>query len=529
MTDDPRGFQLSQTASEPVDLVIIGGGINGTGALADAAARGLRTVLLERDDLAVGTSSRSSKLIHGGLRYLEHLHFGLVREALAERELLARLAPHLVTLRRFLVPVTGGRWQLPYIAAGLSLYDLLGGRRGGRFEALGVKELTRRLPQLDASVVVGGFEYTDGVCDDARMVLAVAETSRREGGEIFTHAEVTGAEPVGNGWEVEVTDRFSGKRWTLKSRAVIDVTGAFGAADPGGGGEASVTASRGVHLVVDGARLTGNRGMTVRVPGRVVFLIPWGRRWLIGTTDVAHHGPIDRPTATAAEVDYLLETINTVLSDDLTRHDLIATFAGIRPLAGTAVGDTSDLSREHRITADGKGFITVRGGKYTTYRRIAAEAVDRAAEHLGVPAPSLTDRLPLVGASTPAVLERTVGELAGDGLDPLEARWLVGRHGLGARKVLDAGREAGVAGRLHPDMPYLAAEAWWAVHRESAMTIDDVLARRTRLAIETVDHGLAAAPLVAELLAPLRGWSGAERDGAIAEYATAAEREYGVP
>ncbi len=514
-------------SAPPLDVVVIGGGINGVGVLLDAVTRGMSGVLIERDDLAVGTSSRSSKLIHGGLRYLEHLDFGLVREALAERQVLVRLAPHLVTLRRFAVPVVGGRWQLPYIGSGLTLYDLLGGRKGGHFEILGARRLVDRFPPLDPSVAIGGFEYTDGVCDDARFVVAVAETARRLGGRVVTQAEARARRHVGSGWEVDVTDRIGGGAVTIRARSVVDVTGAFEANAPLGG--VSVTVSRGIHLVVAGERFTGATGLTVRVPGRVVFVIPWGRRWLIGTTDVTHEGPIDRPFAAPDEVDYLLETVNRVLSERIERSDVIATFAGVRPLAGGGQDDTVSASREHTITHDGRGLVSVRGGKYTTYRLIAAEVVDEVCDYLNLDRISMTAQTLLVGAAPPPVLDDVVSDLVARGLGEVEARWLVGRHGLDAPQVQAVGAEVGLVGALHPDMPYLEAEAWWAIHREGALTLDDVLARRTRLAIETRDHGLAAAPLVARLLAEVHGWTDADIEQAIASYAASAEREYGVP
>lgn len=418
---------------------------------------------------------------------------------------------------------------MPYIASGLALYDMLGGRAGGRFEAFGPGALSQRSGAVDESVVVGGFEYTDGVCDDARMVLAVAETARRGGGEALTHAVVTGIGYTGRAWELEVSDRIGGGSVTVRAKTVIDATGAFEADDAGGGADGPVLASRGSHLVVAGDRLPGSRGMTVRVPNRVVFVIPWGRRWLVGTTDIEHHAPVDRPAATREEVDYLLDTVNEVLASDLTRHDILATFAGIRPLVGDGDRSTSDVSREHRIDHDGRGLVKVRGGKYTTYRLIAAEAADVVAERLGHRTRSTTKGVPIAGAAAPSRLEATVSDLVRRGLSDLEARWLVGRHGVDAPEVIDVGHEAGLDGRLHPEMPYLAAEAWWAVHREGALTFDDVLARRTRLAIETADHGAAAASLVSEILAPVHGWTESDARSATASYLASSGREYGVP
>ena len=526
---DARRQILDEAGAGVLDTIVVGGGINGAGALLDATVRGLDVTLVERDDLAVGTSSRSSKLIHGGLRYLEQLRFGLVREALRERHLLTRLAPHLVTLRRFVLPVTGGRWQLPYIAAGLMVYDGLGGSSGGRFEPLRRGSVTERMPAVDPSAVVGGFEYTDGVCDDARLVLAVAETARRRGGRVLTHAGVSAVARGDGEWLVVVEDGLSGEVRTLRARTVVDVTGAFEPESTRPGPERSVTASRGVHLVLAGDRLPGSRGLTIRVPDRVVFVIPWGRRWLVGTTDEPHEGPVDRPSATSREVDYLLDAVNELLSVDLTRADVLTTFAGIRPLAGAGLSETVEASREHRVVHDGRGMVTVRGGKYTTYRLIAAEAIDLVMAHLGGGRPSTTSGIDLVGAATPGLLDATVHELEVEGLSSLEARWLVGRHGVEARAVVEAGRERGLSGQLHPGMPYMAAEAWWAIHREGALTLDDVLARRTRLAVETADHGAAAAPLVADLLASALGWPVGEHRSAIDAYLGGARAEYGIP
>lgn len=528
MLESRHDLIASLDASRPFDVVIVGGGINGVGALLDAVSRGLSALLVERDDLGVGSSTRSSKLIHGGLRYLENFDFGLVREALGERDRLSRLAPHLITLRRFVVPVVGGRWQLPYIGSGLTLYDGLGGRRGGPFEVFGRKGLIRRFPDLDPGAVVGGFEYTDGVCDDARVVVAVAETARRLGGRVLTQTEVTGFERSSSGWRIEARDRVAGADLTLGARALIDVTGAFEVDASEFRSAGQVVPSRGSHLVVAGDRFPGTRGLTIRVPDRVVFVIPWGRRWVVGTTDVAHHGPVDRPAATSEEVDYLLETVNRVMATDLGRHDVISTFAGIRPLAGDGSEATHDVSREHRVTDHGHGHISVRGGKYTTYRIVAKDAMDVACRHLGVDAASSTGSIPLTGSSTPAVLDGLVARLEADGLDAVAARWLVGRHGTLAPEVLVTGRKLGLEGKLHPAMPYLAVEAWWAVHREGAITLDDILARRTRLAIETRDHGLAAISLAADVLGEALGWDPETRAAAIAAYTESSHREYGL-
>lgn len=522
-----RRRALTDAASATADLVVVGGGINGVGTALDAAARGLRVVLVEADDLAVGTSSRSSKLIHGGLRYLEHYQFRLVREALAERHLLAtRLAPHLVQLERFLVPVAGPWWEVPYVAAGLTLYDLLGGRRAGRFRLLPPSQVGQRIPQLRRGRVKAVFEYSDGVFDDARYVVAVARTAADLGVAVITRCRVEGWQRSnGRVTGVVATDRLSGEPHLFSGRVVVDATGAFEAETSD---NPHLQPSRGIHLVLPRRVIRSEAGMTLRVPGRVVFLIPWGRFWLLGTTDVPHRGPIARPAATSEEVDYLLETVTRLLDVQLDRGDLVAAYAGIRPLVGGG-DDTASISREEAIEEREPGLITVRGGKYTTYQRVAARVVDRAGRLLGGLPPSPTADLPLKGAVPRPAFAAIAQRLQALGMEAATARHLVGRYGSEAEAVARVALDRNLATPVVEGLSYLWAEVWWAVHHEWALGIDDVLARRTRIAFEDPDHGAAAAPRVAELLSEAWGWDPQRRAAEVEEYLRSAAVEYGIP
>lgn len=520
-----RADRLAAAAVGPIDVLVVGGGINGVGAALDAASRGLRTVLVERDDLGVGTSSRSSKLIHGGLRYLQQLRFRLVREALAERQLLTSLAPHLVRLERFVLPMLGSTWEVPYVAAGLTLYDGLGGRRGGRFRLLSSAAVRQQTPALVATDLRAGFEYSDAVFDDARYLVAVAQTAERLGATILTRVEVSGWMRSGERVVgVEVRDRVGGASHELRATAVIDATGAFDADCEG----ANVLPSRGAHLVIPRHRIKSDRGLTIRVPGTVVFLVPWFRHWLVGTTDVPHNGTIDRPAATSKEIDYLLDVANRTLDVGLTRGDVVATFAGIRPLITQPTADTSSASREERIDEPEEGLFRVRGGKYTTYRRIAARLVDRTCSRLGPIPHSATGHIPLAGAAPPRALRAVAEGLVDRGFEPEVARHLTSRYGWEATKLAKRARIEGLDAPLLPGTPYLAVEAWWGVHREHAFSFDDVLARRTRLALEDPAHGEAARAVVGDILASAFSWDATRIAAEREQFSAQAAVEYGV-
>jgi glycerol-3-phosphate dehydrogenase len=533
---DPRRDVLSRLASETFDLVVVGGGIVGAGVLLDAASRGLSAALVEQDDIAAGTSSRSSRLIHGGLRYLEQYRFQLVREALAERARLLRLAPHLVRLEPQLFPLYG----LPivhrsYYGAGMMLYDLLGARRDGGWAGhLGTEQVLDWAPPLRRKGLRGGIVYHDGVEDDARLALAVARTALGRGAVVATRLRATGLLDRGGALDgIEVEDAESGARFGVRATRVVDATGVWMATDehPFGRGP-GVVPSRGSHLVVRRSRIPVTGGMTLRVPGRVVFLVPWHDHWLVGTTDAPYVGLPARPRADAREVDELLATVNRALDVNLSRDDVMGTYAGLRPLVAAkgSVGVTSRMSREHHIERHPGGLVRVSGGKYTTYRVMARQAVDAAlGKAMARDRPSMTANLPIHGALSTTELKRLGDRLGSEDLDARAARALVARHGSEAEAVVELGRSMRLLGRLAGDGDHLEVEVVHAVRSELARSLDDVLARRMRLAVQLRDRGASLAPRVAELVGAELGWDADRQAREVAAYLDAAEREYGVP
>lgn len=521
---EARVASLDALRRERFDVLVVGGGITGVGVLLDARSRGMSAALVEQDDLGVGTSSRSSKLIHGGLRYLEQFRFGLVREALAERATLMRIASHLVHLEPFTVPLHGSPLAVPYLGAGLVLYGMLG---AGFPRYLTPGAAKRAIPALRADRLRGAFVYRDGVEDDARLVIAVARTAIARGGVAATRIRATGLAKGSDGrvTGVQAEDLMAGEAFVIAAETVIDATGATGGA--GGpfahdAGEVRVMPSLGIHIVLDRARIPASGGLTMRIPGRVLFLIPWGRRWIVGTTDHPWDGPVDRPVAPAEQVDEVIGNINMTIDEPITRADVIATFAGIRPLAATSDESTVKASREHVVGSPTPGLVTVRGGKYTTYRRIAADVVDAALGARARVSPSATADLVLVGG-------RSTPPLGTGATDPEALAALVGRYGSEASELLAMGAERGLLGRLHPDTDYLEVEVAWAVERELALSLDDILARRLRLAIETSDHGGSVAGRIADIVGPSLGWDEERKVAEVAAYTASAAREYGVP
>jgi glycerol-3-phosphate dehydrogenase len=535
---EERRRDLATLVDDRFDLLVVGGGIVGSGAALDAATRGLRVGLVESDDIAVGTSSRSSRLIHGGLRYLEQYRFGLVREALRERSRLLHLAPHLVTIQPLLFPLFGPPVATRvFYQAGMTLYDLLGARHdGGWHRHLSVTEVLAHAPAIRRPQLRGGLLFHDGVEDDARYTLAVARTARAEGATVVTRVRADSL-LVENGRVVgaRVHDALGGGDLDVRARAVVDATGVWGA-DPGSplaGGSTHILPSRGAHLVVPRDRIQSDVGLTIRVPGKVVFLVPWPHFWLIGTTDAPYDGPIDRPTAGHDEVDELLAAVNHVLDVDLGRSDVVGTYAGLRPLIAPSAGSTVTASREHRVVVERNGLVRVSGGKYTTYRLMAEQTIDAALGVLGESArnrPSQTATKRLVGAADRADLDRLAGTLAAEyRLEPAVTARLVARHGTEAADVLNLGRECGLLGRLVEGEEHLEVEVLWAARRELAMSLDDVLARRMRLVHELPDRGEEIAPRVAEILAAELGWDETRRQAEVAAFLAEARREFSVP
>ena len=503
-------------ADDHFDVAVIGGGSTGMGTALDATSRGLSVALVEQRDIASGTSSRSSKLIHGGLRYLEHLDFGLVREALSERGLLlTKLAPHLVQPVPFIYPFRHRVWERAYVTAGVAIYDGLaatGAHPLPRQKQLSHRGLMDAFPSLDPDAFVGGLRYYDAGTDDARFVTALARTAARDGAAIATSVRAVGMLRDGDRVKgVQVVDLESGREVGVQADVVINATGVWTddverfVEDP----VRDVTASKGIHIVVPGHRIRASTGLITKTKKSVLFIIPFREHWLIGTTDTPWSLDLAHPAACAGDIEYLLRQANRLLADPLTRDDIVGVFAGLRPLVTGTAGATTQLSREHAITRPAPGMVTIAGGKFTTYRVMAKDVVDIALQERGGAVPqSRTGELPLVGAEGwEALWEGREALATSRGLSLATIEHLLERHGSYAEQVLDLAADRPALGeRLDPDAPYLKAEIVWAAQSEGALHLDDLLTRRTRLSIEVKDRGLAAAEEAARLVAPVLGW-----------------------
>ncbi len=502
-----------------LDVLVVGGGVVGAGTALDAVTRGLSVGLLEQRDFASGTSSRSSKLIHGGLRYLEMLDFGLVREALQERGLLlTRLAPHLVKPVSFLYPLTHRGWERPYVGAGLALYDAMA--MAGKYD-MGVprhRHLTRRqvrriAPDFNPGALAGAIRYYDAQVDDARLVTTIARTAASHGALCATRTQVVGFLREGERVTgVRARDLESGLEFAVRARVVVNAAGVW--TDEiqemvGGRGALHVQASKGIHLVVPRDRIRSESGIILRTETSVLFVIPWGRHWIIGTTDTAWNLDKAHPAASRTDIDYLLDRVNTVLKEPLRHQDVEGVYAGLRPLLSGESEPTSRISREHTVVTPVPGLVIIAGGKLTTYRVMGKDAIDAAAHSLGgaVP-PSITERVRLVGADGYETRSNQSATLArAAGVHRARVDHLLNRYGGLVDEVLALISERPALGRpLHGAEDYLAAEVVYAVSHEGARHLDDVLARRTRISIETFDRGVAAARPAAELMAGVLGW-----------------------
>ena len=526
-----RAAALDRLASEQFDVLVVGGGITGAGVAADAAARGLRTAVVERLDFASGTSSRSSKLVHGGLRYLQQREFRLVRQNLNERQRLLANAPHLVRPLEFVVPLAAAR---PAVARGYSgalwLYDLCGGMRVGRHRRLSSDHVRAALPTLRAEQTAAGFSYPDAFADDARLTLAVVRTAVDHGAAALNHAPVGGLVKDGAG---RVRGAVLADGTEVRASAVVNATGVWAdrvcaldsAREP-----RRLRPAKGVHLVVERRRLPCRSAAVLPVAGdrRSIFMVPWGERVYLGTTDTEYDGPLDDPQCTPHDVAYLLDAVNAVLADPLAREDVVGTWAGLRPLLDeNGSARTTDLSRRHRVTSTAGGVITITGGKLTTYRRMAADAVDEVVRRLGRgQRRSPTRSLALHGAAAGPDASSVVGSDRGAGLSGPAIAHLVSRYGVAATRVVDLVAADPDLGRpLVPGLPYLRAEAVHAVRHEMAHTLDDVLSRRTRARILGRDASAAAADEVSRLIAPELGWSPGRTGREVAAYAAAVDHE----
>lgn len=479
------------------DIIVIGGGATGLGAAVDAAARGYRTLLLEQRDFASGTSSRSTKLIHGGVRYLQQGNLALVQESLLERGLLMRNAPHLVHDQSFIVPLYDW-WEGPFYGAGLKLYDLLAGRLGlGPSRHLDRNETLELLPTIEPSGLRGGIIYHDGQFDDARLALCLARTLEDLGGVPLNYLEVTSLEKSGGRISgVTAQDIESGREYHLQARAVINATGVFSDAilrfdDPAA--KSIMTPSQGIHLVLERSFLGSESAIMVphTDDGRVLFAVPWCGRVLIGTTETPVTKILPEPRPLEEEIEFLLVHAARYLTRHPRRSDILSVFAGLRPLVReNRHMDSSSLSRDHIVLVGKSGLVTVSGGKWTTYRRMAEDAVDQAEAVAGLTGrPSITGQLPIHGWQEP--IEK--GPWSVYGTDRAHLAELAGE--LPSGKV-----------QLHPQLPYRGCQVIWAVRHEYARTVEDVLARRTRSLLLDAAASMEMAPRVARLMAAELGY-----------------------
>ncbi|MDX1509777.1 MAG: glycerol-3-phosphate dehydrogenase/oxidase [Nitriliruptorales bacterium] len=509
-----RTSSLERMRREQFDILVIGGGVTGCGIALDAAARGLSVALVEQRDFASGTSSRSSKLIHGGLRYLEQYNFALVREALQERGLiLERLAPHLVKPVPFLFPLTRRVWERAYVGAGITLYDTMGGARQlPRHRHLSRRQALHAAPALRPDALVGAVQYWDAQVDDARHTMSLARTAATYGAAVATSARVNdllreGERVVG----VVARDLEGGDDLEIRARQVINATGVWAneVQQLAGRGRVRVRSSKGIHLVVPRDRIHMDTGLILRTETSVLFVIPWGRHWMVGTTDTDWDLDLSHPAASATDIQYLLDRVNRVLVTPLTHEDVEGVFAGLRPLLYGESAATSKLSREHAVGSAVAGMITVAGGKYTTYRIMAADAVDAAARNLDrrVP-PSPTARIPLVGAEGYHALWNQRRDLAAEsGVHVARVEHLLNRYGTLATDLLDIIADRPELARpLAGSDSYLEVEALYAASHEGALHLEDVLARRTRISIEAWGRGVDAATQVAPIVGEALGW-----------------------
>lgn len=515
--DFDRAAMLARLEAEEFDLLVVGGGVTGAGVALDAAARGLRTALVERDDFAAGTSSKSSKLVHGGLRYLKD-DPRLVREALRERERLRRNAPHLVGIMPFMIPVLTkdgvvSRTVARALGSAMWMYDIGGGWRIGKLHRrLRKKATLAHFPTMPPARVAAGYVYYDAAADDARLVLTLARTAASRGAAVANRCHVVGLHHA-DGRVAGATVRADGREFTVRSRVVVNATGVWAdglremdeGTDPD-----TIRPAKGVHLTVPWEKVRNDIAVVVPVPKdkRSLFLVPWGplpdgtfRHAYIGTTDTDYDGPLEDPQCTAEDVEYVLRAVNASISEPITAADVTGVWAGLRPLVkGGGSGRTADLSRRHLVQTSDHGVVTVTGGKLTTYREMAADAVDAALGMLGRSAKCTTARLRLLGADgyKAAAAGTTEGHLGN-------------RYGTLAAEVQAlVAADPSLGEPLVAGLPYLRAEAVYAVRHEMATTLDDVLTRRTRARLQDRAATVAAAPAVAALIAPELGWDDTE-------------------
>lgn len=547
LTSFDRDVSLERLSSESFDVLVIGGGITGAGVALDAAARGLRTALVEKADFASGTSSKSSKLVHGGLRYLQQHEFLLVRENLVERQRLLHNAPHLVEPLTFLIPLFGkggavDRSIVQGYSVALWLYDLSGGWRiGHRHGKVTAEEIYAHLPTLRTGGVVAGFLYYDARADDARLTLSILRTAALEHGAVVANYAPVTRLRKDEGGRVCGVDVIPGAPSEapvqIQARAVVNATGVWAdvvAALDGETDHRALRPAKGIHLTVPRCKLPWDLAAVIPVHSdrRTIFVVPWGEYTYLGTTDTDYGGDLDDPTVSTEDVDYVLAAINSVVAEPLRRADVTATWAGLRPLLAASGHHrppserTADLSRRHRVTVAPDGLVTITGGKLTTYRKMAEDTVGAVAKVLGQRlAGSPTKRLRLRGADGTTAL-REPGAAASYGVGEEPWRSLVGRYGGEAPAVAGLVAERPELGRpLVPGLPYLAAEAVYAARYEMASCLEDVLARRTRALLLDAAACAAAAPALADLLGDELGWDAGRRAAERSSIEVSVQRE----
>jgi glycerol-3-phosphate dehydrogenase len=539
-----RATSLEALRDETFDIVVVGGGITGAGVVLDAAARGMKAALVERDDFASGTSSKSSKLIHGGLRYLQQGEVGLVYEALAERQRLLRNAPHLVKTLPFLIPMFGKGGVIPAKISrilGMAMwgYDVTGGWRVGKMhQRLDRDEALAYMPTLPEERLVSAYLYYDAAADDARLVLTVLRTAALDFGAVVANrVAAVGVSKDATGLVDGVEVEADGERFTVRTRSLVNAGGVWAdevrALDEGTDPD-SIRPAKGIHLTVPWDKVRNQIAAVVPVPAdrRSVFVVPNGRFTYIGTTDTDYDGPVDDPQCTEADVDYLLSAINFSCTSEITRDDVVGTWAGLRPLVKSASsGRTADLSRRHKVARSDSGVVTITGGKLTTYREMAADTVDEVLETVlslkpgfaGFPHSS-TKKLSLRGAAGYDTLGDAVQAYPEVPIALVEH--LGSRYGGEARVVMAAIQaDPSLREPLVPGLPYVKAEALFAVRQEMATQVDDVLARRTRSRLLGRDDSALAAPDVGRLIGDELGWSAVDLDRSAEQYQSSVTHE----
>ena len=536
LNPEQRESAVSQLGDESFDVLVIGGGVTGVGAALDAASRGLKVALIESQDIAAGTSSRSSKLIHGGLRYLQQYDFKLVREALHERELLvSTLCPHLVKPIGFLFPLTEKFKERTYVGAGLALYDALRGfqRALPWHRHLSQKQINEVAPSLRPDIIMGAIKYFDAQVDDARHTLAVARTAARHGAVIATRMSAEslirdGKRVVG----VNAKDLVSGKSISIKATVTVmcagiwsdelhkkfNITAGY-----------DVAMSKGVHIVLPGSAINSEAGIILKTPVSVLFIIPWSDKWIVGTTDTPYIGDRTEPFSTREDVQYILDQANRVLTPHLKVEEIIGAYAGLRPLvANKKKSVTTKLSREHTVDHPVPGFVSIAGGKYTTYRIMGKDVIDLAVNELRRIVPeSVTEKLPLVGADGYFALMQQVDGIAQEsGLEHQTVTHLLNRYGSMINEIIELVKlDPKLGEKLDDELPYIKAEIYYAASNEGARTVDDVISRRTRIAFEAKEHGVYLAESISAIIAPVLGWSAKERKNSVSAYVALVNRE----